>query len=62
LCVITSAAVVPAQAIEPVATDQLIEFKADEVTYDSRNNITRARGNVEADASRSKARRRYRRL
>jgi LPS-assembly protein len=43
-----SAAVVPAQAIEPVATDQLIEFKADEVTYDSRNKITRARGNVEA--------------
>jgi LPS-assembly protein len=48
LCVIALAAVVPAQAIEPVAMDQPIEFKADEVTYDSRNKITRATGNVEA--------------
>jgi lipopolysaccharide assembly outer membrane protein LptD (OstA) len=48
LCVITSASAVPAQPIEPVAMDQPIEFKADEVTYNSRNKIMRATGNVEA--------------
>ena len=48
LCVIAALAVVPARAIEPVAMDQPIAFKADEVTYDSRNKITRATGNVEA--------------
>ena len=48
LCVITSPADATARAIEPVATDQPIAFKADEVTYDSGNKITRATGNVEA--------------
>ena len=48
LCVIASLAVGPARAIEPLAKNQPIAFKADEVTYDSRNKITRATGNVEA--------------
>ena len=38
----------PALAIEPFATDETVQFKSDELTYDSTNKITEATGNVEA--------------
>ena len=37
-----------AEAVEPVAMDQFIQFQSDELTYDSRGKITRATGNVVA--------------
>ena len=37
-----------AEAVEPVAMDQFIQFQSDELTYDSRGRITRATGNVVA--------------
>ncbi len=36
----------PADAAEPPSTDRPVQFQADEMTYDSRNEITTARGNV----------------
>jgi LPS-assembly protein len=45
---VAAAAAAPALAVEPVAMDQAVQFRADELTYDSRNKITRAQGNVEA--------------
>jgi Organic solvent tolerance protein OstA len=38
----------PVHAIEPASREQPIEFQADQLTYDSRNQITTAIGNVEA--------------
>lgn len=35
-----------ANATEPPSTDRPVQFQADEMTYDSRNEITTARGNV----------------
>jgi LPS-assembly protein len=37
-----------AWAVQPVALDRSIAFQADELTYDSRNKVTVATGNVEA--------------
>ena len=48
LCLAAATSSTSAAAIEPIAKDQFIEFQADELTYDSRNKITRAIGNVEA--------------
>ena len=48
LCLAGAASSKQAQAVEPIAMDQFIEFQADELTYDSRDKIIRATGNVVA--------------